>query len=401
MADSSGHAGTGRLRFLAICLPYAGHVHPTLGTVAALADAGHHVSYVLDPQWRRAVEATGARFVPYDRYPDASGPLGRTLLAPRRAFTTAQRTAEDDGYDCILYEALFTYGKALADSVGVPAVRLSSTFAYSRPILNVLARTGGRHVTSLLRDGPVYRMLSAHAHRKGFLQSADFITEIVDNPPDLTYVYTSRSFQMDAEAFPATRFRFIGPSLDARGQEAPPDLDLATLPRPLIYVSMGTLLNRQRRLYRACIAAFADAPGSVVMSIGKKTDPAALGPLPDNVRVYPWLAQLEVLRHADLFITHGGMNSVNESIRAKVPMLVVPQGNDQPAVAARVEELGLGMRLSPRDADPERLWRTAEQILSSSGIGHRLSAISADMLAAGGNARAVTEIVGMLAQRSR
>ncbi len=264
-----GQAGVdrgGRLRLLAVCLPYAGHVNPTLGTVAALVDAGHEVDYVLDARWRRDVEATGARFVPYDRYPERPRPVTSSLLAPRRAFETAQRLGrEPGGYDCVLYEGLFSYGKALADSLGVASVRLSSTLAYTRSILQTLARTGGPHLTSILRGGPLYRALSASAHRRGFLQSQDFITEIVDNPPDLTLVYTSRSFQIDADAFPPERFRFIGPSLDARRRDRLAGLDLDALPAPLVYVSMGTLLNHQRRLYRACVAAYAEAPFSVVM----------------------------------------------------------------------------------------------------------------------------------------
>lgn len=401
MTDSDHLDGPrgGRLRFLAVSLPYAGHINPTLGTVEALVEAGHEVTYVLDPRWQRDVEVTGARFVPYDRYPQNPGPLIRSLLAPRRAFVTAQRLAAADPYDCLVYEALFSYGKALADSLGLPSVRLSSTLAYTRSILASLARTGGAHLTSVMRDGPLYRALSAQAHRKGFLQSPDFITEIVDNPPDLTFVYTSRSFQIDAQEFPESRFRFIGPSLNARRGNAASDLDLDGLRTPLVYVSMGTLLNKQRRLYRACIAAFADGPVSVVMSIGHKTDPAALGPLPRNVTVRSWLPQLDILRRADLFITHGGMNSVNESIHAKVPMLVIPQGNDQPTVAARVEELGLGLRLDPRKATATQLRGVGEHILSSAAIRADLATISADMHTAGGNPRAVEAITQMLAAR--
>lgn len=402
MTDSTpiGPADRGRLRFLAVCLPYAGHVNPTLGTVAALVAAGHDVSYVLDPRWRHEVEATGAGFIPYDDYPDAPGPLTRTLLAARRAFATARRVGSD-GYDCVLYEGLLSSGKALADSLGLPAVRLSSTFAYTRRILDEIASTGGAHFTSVMRAGPLYRALSASARRKGRLQTSDFITEIVDNPPDLTYVYTSRSFQLDAGAFGEERFRFIGPSLDARRHEPALGLDLDSLGSPLIYISMGTLLNKRRRLYRSCIAAFADAPVTVLMSVGRRIEPASLGPLPGNVVAHPWVPQLEVLDRADLFITHGGMNSVNESIHAGVPMLVIPQGNDQPTVAARVESLGLGLRLDPGQASPDRLRSAGEHILASPTIAANLAALSADMRAAGGNARAVDEIVRMVGRSAR
>ena len=64
-----------------------------------------------------------------------------------------------------------------------------------------------------------------------------------------------------------------------------------------------------------------------------------------------FVPQLEVLARAALFVTHGGMNSVNEAMYAGVPMLVVPQGADQPLVAGRVVELGAGLSIRTEDVD--------------------------------------------------
>ena len=103
---------------------------------------------------------------------------------------------------------------------------------------------------------------------------------------------------------------------------------------------------------RSCCAAFATAlaplGGTVIVSTGQ-TDPAALGPLPANVLARRFVPQPEVLARAALFVTHGGMNSVNEAMYAGVPMLVVPQGADQPLVARRVVELGAGLSIRTRD----------------------------------------------------
>ena len=90
----------------------------------------------------------------------------------------------------------------------------------------------------------------------------------------------------------------------------------------------------------------------MIVSTGQ-TDPAALGPLPANVLARRSVPQPEVLARAALFVTHGGMNSVNEAMYAGVPMLVVPQGADQPMVARRVVELGAGLSIRTQDVDRE------------------------------------------------
>ena len=72
--------------------------------------------------------------------------------------------------------------------------------------------------------------------------------------------------------------------------------------------------------------------------------------IPDNILMFHFVPQLETLQHTDVFITHGGMNSVNESLFYGVPMIVVPQALDQSLVAKRVCELGVGLTIEKRES---------------------------------------------------
>jgi zeaxanthin glucosyltransferase len=56
--------------------------------------------------------------------------------------------------------------------------------------------------------------------------------------------------------------------------------------------------------------------------------------------------QLEILQRADLFITHGGLNSIKESIYANVPMLIYPlhDSTDHMGNSSRVVYHKLGLR---------------------------------------------------------
>ena len=55
----------------------------------------------------------------------------------------------------------------------------------------------------------------------------------------------------------------------------------------------------------------------VVLSTGSGVRLEDLGPPPPNFIVQPYVPQLEVLRRAAAFVTHGGMNSVSESSRPR------------------------------------------------------------------------------------
>ena len=127
---------------------------------------------------------------------------------------------------------------------------------------------------------------------------------------------------------------------------------------------MGSVCNREVEFFETCFAAFGRAeatttgpgplpdpahgagepPWQVVLATGA-ADVAALGPVPANFVARPSVPQLEVLQRTDVFLTHGGMNSVMEALWHGVPLVVVPQMAEQAVTARRVEELGLGLAL--------------------------------------------------------
>ena len=46
--------------------------------------------------------------------------------------------------------------------------------------------------------------------------------------------------------------------------------------------------------------------------------------MPENIVFQPFVPQIEILKRASLFITHAGMNSVNEAIFYGVPVICLP-----------------------------------------------------------------------------
>ena len=86
------------------------------------------------------------------------------------------------------------------------------------------------------------------------------------------------------------------------------------------------------------------------MSVGDLVSAEDFGSLPENISVFPHVDQLAVLQQADVFVSHCGMNSVNESLYFGVPLVMLPQTSEQSGVAERVAQLGAGMKLIRSDA---------------------------------------------------
>ncbi|GAA0358100.1 glycosyltransferase [Alkalibacterium iburiense] len=386
-------------RLLFVNLPFAGHVNPTPGLVRQLTEAGHQVTYVIAKEFHEALEQSGAELVPYDNYDSEWSEPRRYLASFERAYETAKRVGEENDFDCLIYEGFFLFANKLADELELPRVRLFSTFAFNQDVLDRILETGGAHLSVFEHANPIVKLMTGYYGKiKGMMETDDFIDELSDPVSDLTITYTSREFQYLSDQFDDERFKFVGPPIDEDEIEEA-DFDWDSLTGPIIYVAMGTMVERfSKPLYEACLEAFKELDATVIVSAGELAD--SLDDVPDNVSVHSRVAQIDVLKHADLFITHGGMNSVNEAIYAGVPMLVNPLVNDQMVVAEQILSLGIGKEIDLKKASSEEIRSTALDVLESTDISSRMHKASQTMRSLGGNKKAAELITTYLKKQA-
>ena len=121
----------------------------------------------------------------------------------------------------------------------------------------------------------------------------------------------------------------------------------------VIYVSLGTVALNNKKLVNKVVKFFKKLVGIAnrnpdyffVLStddfIQRELD------LPENVIAFYQVPQMKLLNHCDLFITHGGLNSIKESLYTNTPMLVCPLlyhlKIDNPGNAARIQFHQLGL----------------------------------------------------------
>jgi MGT family glycosyltransferase len=181
---------------------------------------------------------------------------------------------------------------------------------------------------------------------------------------------TPRVFDFESSHWPQ-QFHHTGPFHDGAGRIAV-DFPWERLTgEPLIYASMGTLMNGLADVYRTIAAATAKQKGvQLVMSIGDQLDPEQIGPLPGNTILVQRAPQLELLKRASVCITHGGLNTVLECLAQGVPQVAIPVTVDQPGVAARIAEKKTGLFLPLKELSESRLSLLLDQVLNDSTYRH-------------------------------
>jgi zeaxanthin glucosyltransferase len=154
----------------------------------------------------------------------------------------------------------------------------------------------------------------------------------------------------------APQFHYAGPFRDDQGREPIPFPWEKLTGKPLIYVSLGTLVNGLNKVHRAILEAVSAFPETqVVLSVGKNLDPSELKPFPSNTIVVRSAPQTELLKRAELCITHAGLNTALESLAEGVPMVAIPIGYEQPGVACRIAHHGVGEFVDVGDVTARRL----------------------------------------------
>lgn len=369
------------------CIPAHGHTNPMLPVAAELVRRGHAVRFYSFDEFEKKIRDTGATFISCDSFlPE----LTKKEEASLKQVSTTEMTIQDIRAticmnefldrefrsfqpDVVYTDAVCFWGKLNAWKHQVPMVVSTSTFAFNK-MSSQYMKNSLREMAGLIFGIP--RISRELKKLEPYGYHVKNVLALVQNDNDTdSVVYTSRRFQPYAESF-SDHYTFVGPSVFSK------ILPQKEKERPLIYISMGTVINDRPDFYGKCIDALKDLDADVIISCGNAINREELGVLPENVQVYPYVDQLAVLARTDVFITHCGMNSVSESLYMAAPMVLYPQTGEQQAVARRVTEIGAGIML--QDDSSEGIRAAVQKILNNKAYGEAAAECSADFRACSG-----------------
>lgn len=389
-----------------------GHVNPTIGIVTELMNRGENVTYIAGEEFRDKIEKTGAKFLGHKNLFNVSNFMNGSLNLENNeglidALGTFKEIAEivfslNEKFDYIIYDSSFILGEEMGRVLKIPTISSTTIFAINEKMIKSLfeSELANKFKSKLEEFKPKIKEILNSPNYISFVNELQEKYDIkFPNMSDrfsrkamLNIVYTSKYFQPYGESFDES-YKFIGPSIADRKESI--DFDLKNDNKKIVYISLGTIFNNSIEFYENCFKAFDNMDIKVIMSVGKTIDINVFKYIPSNFIVRNYVPQLEILKCADVFITHGGMNSTNEGLYYDIPLILIPQSVDQPFVANRVAELGAGIVLEKNSITPEALKESMNKILSDSSFKTNSEKIGKSLREAGGYKKGVDEIINL------
>ncbi|MCH5192751.1 MAG: hypothetical protein J1F11_02245 [Oscillospiraceae bacterium] len=298
----------------------------------------------------KKIEGTGAAFIPYANFPSDISENDKKRTCFQAAYDTA--VGLEEKFDILIYEMFFYPGIEIARKKNIPCVRQFSQPAWSEDTLKDTS------VIFKISAGLIDMQVMGKKRRASMgLKCSSMVDAIIHDKPDLNIVYVPEKFQKSRDSFDGD-YEFIVPLQEQGKSDILIPYD--KMEHPIVYISLGSIISN-RGFCRECIRAFGGKELSVILNTGRIA-PDSLGDIPDNIYAYSFVPQIEVLEHSDVFLTHCGMNSVNEAFGAGVPMVAMPFMNDQLENAKQIVRLGAGRKVRSFPSSGKELYNAVCEV---------------------------------------
>jgi MGT family glycosyltransferase len=376
--------------FLFVVPPLTGHVNPTVAVGAELAARGHDVAWAGHGGLLRQLLPAGARIVPV---------LGDELTGQFRDGGAGLR-----GFGALkfLWEGfIIPLARQMLPGVEAAIAGLAPdvVVADQQALAGAVAarRLGVTWATSATTPSELLRPLAAMpkveqwiSDQMTALQLANGLRDTV--PVDLRFadrlvlVFTTAALLGDTSGF-GPQFVFPGPALSGRPDHGEFPWDWLDPERRHLLVSLGTVSGQAgTRFYQVAVEALA--------GLGAELQVVMVGPpmtgLPPHIMVAERVPQLALLPHLAAVVSHGGHNTVCESLAHGLPLVVTPIRDDQTTIAQLVADAGAGIRLRFARLTADDLRGAVRAVLDDPAYRAAAGRVR-DSFAAAGGARAAAD----------
>ncbi len=363
-----------RVKALVVCVPAAGHLTPLLPLLRSMVDSGDEVVVATGPAMADAVGRVGARLHPAGRDLESwfaalggriRGAPGNGLPPNRIEHYFVPRLFAEIGADdmlddvleagaalrpdLVLFESESFAGPVAADLLGVPAVHHTIGALLHPAVLELAADA----------VAPLWRSFEREAPRDAGLYR------------DLTLTICPPS--LEPHGLPRGDVRALRPAPAPLRPSEP-------APRPLVYVTLGTLWS-EPGVFRAVLDGLAGEPLDVLVTVGADGAPSTLMPVPDNARVERFVPQAELLPRCSAVVHHAGAGTMFGALAHGLPQLALPQAADNFINADLLRGSGAGRVLLPGEVTPENVRLAVTALLDEASYSEAAGTVASEIAA--------------------
>ncbi len=325
--------------------PAFGHLNAEYSVISKLIENNYSVDWYCSKKYKNFVEETGANFkeykIDFDTYnlSDVTANFynlfENLLYLNRNAYLEYVTEIEKEKTDLILYDSMCSFAKNISKKLKIKSICLSGlmgynfwTFMFSHMFISTmkLIFTNFSSILKLYKEEKKFRL----SNGLGKFSPMDLFV----NKGDLTLVFSPKECQPFYKTFDKS-FVFVGTTIKDRIKRSNKKYGKYD-----IYVSLGSIFTENSELLNNVINSELLKGKHTIISVGN----LQMDNLP-NIEFVKSTDQLALLPQLDLFVNHGGLCSVYESIYLGIFQICIPQQEEHRLTAQMVERRKIGMRV--------------------------------------------------------
>ncbi|MFC1889916.1 nucleotide disphospho-sugar-binding domain-containing protein [Thermodesulfobacteriota bacterium] len=154
--------------------------------------------------------------------------------------------------------------------------------------------------------------------------------------------------------------KYVGPILWEPTLPDPEWLSKLDRERPTFYFTMGS--TGSSKFFDEAVRIFGDTQYQILITSGGL--PLNIGTIPNNCYIEEFAPGRRLMEVSDVAVNHGGNGTVYQALISGTPIVGIPSHVDQELNLQRVEDLGFGLKLSPKKLSTQKFINAMELVLN-------------------------------------
>lgn len=393
---------SGGAKILFATFPADGHFNPLTGLAVHLKEQGYDVRWYTSKMYQAKLEKLGIPFYPFQKAMDINADNIDAILPERRQYKSTvgklnfdiinvfvnrgpeyyedlKTIREDFAFDLMVCDIMFTGLPFVTDLMKVPVagVGIIPVAADSKDLppagLAMLpsANFFGRRKQDLLRwmaknvlfskaNKAMKEVFGAH----GIKSDSNSVFEMAREKCNLILQTGTPGFEYSRSDL-SPKYKFVGPLLPQSNKNATPRWYNQKLLqyKKVVLVTQGTVEKDNAKLLVPALEALIGTDYLVVVTTGgSDTEKLRCQYAAPNVIIEDYIPFADIMPHADVYITNGGMGGVQLSIQNSLPMVTAGVHEGKNEICARVGYFGLGINLKTERPSPAQLRKAVSDV---------------------------------------